>query len=304
MDRLLTRSLLAARGLTDVDLARQVRTGELERVRRGFYAPSSTEERTQEQQHLLVLQATVPLLEPGTVLSHGSAAVVHGLPVWPDAVDRVHVTRPRRGGGRRRTAVYRHSSPLEPGETLRLGGWDATTLARTVVDLARTRPLEEAVAALDGALASGLEPDELMSAVARAGRWPGAAAARRTAALGDGRAESAGESVSRLLLLELGVPTFEPQLPVVEAGRVVARVDFGWPERRTVAEFDGKIKYGRLLRHGEDPGQSVYREKLREDMLRDLGWEVVRWVWADLAHPEVIAERLRRAFLRAAARRS
>ena len=61
------------------------------------------------------------------------------------------------------------------------------------------------------------------------------------------------------------------------------------------------MKYGRLLRDGEDPGQVVYREKLREDRLRELGWQVVRWVWADLAHPDVIAGRLRRAFARAAA---
>jgi hypothetical protein len=69
-----------------------------------------------------------------------------------------------------------------------------------------------------------------------------------------------------------------------------------------IAEFDGRVKYGRLLKEGQDAGEVVFREKQREDLLRDLGWEVVRWVWADLAHPEVIAERLRRAFLRAGRR--
>jgi hypothetical protein len=302
MDQVLTRSFLTARGVTDADLARRVSAGELERVRRGAYARAAVDERTVEEQHLLLLRATVPLLEPGTALSHGSAAVVRGLPVWPEAVDRVHVTRPRHGGGRRRTAVYRHSSPLRSDEVESVDGWDVTTLARTVVDLARTRPLEQAVAAVDRALARGVREDELAAAVAGAAGWPGAAGARRAVALGDGRAESAGESLSRLLLLDLEVPTFEPQLPIVEEGEVVARVDFGWEQERVVAEFDGKIKYGRLLRRGEEPGQVVYREKVREDMLRDLGWEVVRWVWADLAHPEVIAERLRRAFLRAGRR--
>ena len=302
MDQVLTRSTMAARGLTDADLARSLLRGDLERVRRGAYARPVPEERTLEEQHLLVLRATLPLLDPGTVLSHGSAAVVQRLPVWPEAVDRVHVTRPRQGGGRRRTAVYRHSSPLGPGEVARVDGWNVTTLARTVVDLARTRPLEQAVAAVDAALSRGVSADELAVAVAGAARWPGAAAARRAVALGDGRAESAGESVSRVLLVDLGVPEFQPQLPVVHEGSVVARVDFGWAGQRVVAEFDGKVKYGRLLKSGQDVSDVLFREKQREDMLRDLGWEVVRWVWADLNHPEVIAERLRRAFLRAGCR--
>ncbi|WP_204912841.1 hypothetical protein [Microlunatus spumicola] len=59
------------------------------------------------------------------------------------------------------------------------------------------------------------------------------------------------------------------------------------------------MKYGRLLRRPEDIVQVVHREKVREDLLRDLGWQVVRWTWADLEHPEVIVERLLRAFRRA-----
>ena len=36
-----------------------------------------------------------------------------------------------------------------------------------------------------------------------------------------------------------------------------------------------------------------------DDLLRDLGWQVVRWVWADLDRPAAIAERVRRALARA-----
>jgi hypothetical protein len=42
----------------------------------------------------------------------------------------------------------------------------------------------------------------------------------------------------------------------------------------------------------------VWREKRREDALRDLGWQVVRWTWADLLQPWVLADRLQRAFAR------
>jgi hypothetical protein len=54
------------------------------------------------------------------------------------------------------------------------------------------------------------------------------------------------------------------------------------PDRRTVGEFDGKVKYGRLLRPGQELGDAVYAEKLREDAIRAEGCEVVRRTWRDL----------------------
>jgi len=76
------------------------------------------------------------------------------------------------------------------------------------------------------------------------------------------------------------------------------RCDFGWEEHRTVAEFDGRIKYGRCLRPGQDPGDAVFEEKVREDALRDGGLQVVRWIWAELDSFDAPAVRLRRAFAR------
>ena len=75
--------------------------------------------------------------------------------------------------------------------------------------------------------------------------------------------------------------------------------DFGWPKLRTVGEFDGRVKYGRLLKPGGDPGDAVYAEKLREDDLRDQDLEVVRWTWPEIDHFDPVAERLRRRFDRA-----
>jgi hypothetical protein len=50
-----------------------------------------------EKRHRRLMLATAPQLRDGAIFSHGSAAVIHGLPVWPEAVARVHVTRSRRG---------------------------------------------------------------------------------------------------------------------------------------------------------------------------------------------------------------
>ena len=73
----------------------------------------------------------------------------------------------------------------------------------------------------------------------------------------------------------------------------MAYSDFGWPEQRTVGEFDGKVKYGRLLKPGQDPGDAVFEEKLREDAFRARGWEVVRWTWTDLRDFRATAARIR-----------
>jgi hypothetical protein len=76
-------------------------------------------------------------------------------------------------------------------------------------------------------------------------------------------------------------------------------VDFYWEEHKTVGEFDGKIKYGRLLKPGQRIEDVIFDEKIREDAVRDLGLQVVRWITRDLYRPGVLRERVLRAFARA-----
>jgi hypothetical protein len=156
------------------------------------------------------------------------------------------------------------------------------------------------VAAGDRALTYGLAAEVLHQAVLELGRSPGVRQARRAIQLLDGRSESAGESVSRVRIVSDGLPIPELQVEILTpAGIFVARVDFCWKDQRTVGEFDGKIKYGRLLKPGQRIEDLVSKEKEREDAIRDLGWKVVRWSWDDLYRPGVLRDRLRRAFARA-----
>ena len=90
-------------------------------------------------------------------------------------------------------------------------------------------------------------------------------------------------------------PTPIPQYEVWRQGVLVGRADFGWEKFRTLGEFDGKEKYGRLLKPGQTAADAVFAEKRREDALRDLGWQIVRWIWEDLYHPEELRRRLERA---------
>jgi hypothetical protein len=293
----LTRDL-AAQGLSPDEIARLTRTGELERVRRGAYAPLSTATDDRER-HRRLVEATVRQTSDAAVVSHQSAAALHELPIWADGLTRVHLTRDRPTGAKVRRFVHQHSGPLTPAQITEMDGIRVTTLARTVVDLGRSLPFQRAVPVADAALAGGLLHDGLeQELVAAAGRT-GIGAARRTVAFSDGRSESVGESVSRVVLYRAGVAAPELQYEVCDRnGRLIGRADFCWAKERTLGEFDGKVKYGRLLKPGQTASDVVYAEKLREDLLRDLGWQVVRWVWADLADPRALVERLERAFIR------
>ena len=299
MDDIVLTRTLRDQGFDDRELRKMRRDGTLVPVRRGAYVRARSAERTRDDEHRELVFATALQLHDAAVISHGSAAVLHGLPTWPTAIDRVHVTRNRNSGGNRRAVVQVHAAPLTEMDMTTIDGVSVTSLARTVLDLCRTVPIEQAVAAGDRALAFGLVLAVLEEHLACMARWPGTRQARRALALLDPRSESVGESVSRVRLHEDGLPAPELQQEIYdEAGKFVARVDFCWQEQRTIGEFDGKIKYGRMLKSGQSIEDALFAEKRREDALRDLGWQIVRWLWADLYRHGVIRDRVLRAFAR------
>lgn len=124
----------------------------------------------------------------------------------------------------------------------------------------------------------------------RARRW------EHARALADPRAESVGESVSRVLIAELGFAP--PQLQIefrLPDGRL-ARVDFFWPEIGLVGEFDGEMKYSRARDLSDlEPADVVIAEKRREDGLRALGHDVARWGWPELREPRALRRILEQA---------
>ncbi|HVK36870.1 MAG TPA: hypothetical protein VM428_14550 [Microlunatus sp.] len=124
--------------------------------------------------------------------------------------------------------------------------------------------------------------------------------ARRTIDFLDPRSESPGESCSRVVLHEQGLPKPDLQVEVYDdRGCFLARSDFGWIERRTLGEFDGHGKYGALRRPDQGADDVVLDEKTREDRLRDHGWQIARWNWSVLRTPIELRTRVERAFARA-----
>jgi predicted transcriptional regulator of viral defense system len=213
------------------DLARLRRRGEIVRVRRGAYAQPTetraTDSLAAEATHRLLIAATVPQLTDGAVISHASAALIHGLPTWPEGLERVHISRDRNYGGKTRSVVVVHSAPFVAEDVVEMTGVQLTSLARTVVDLARSGSFDQAVTAGDRALAIGLSRARLDQVLIRMKRWPYVRQARRVVAFLDGRSESAGESLSRVRMAEDGLPAPELQRQIIDArGRPIGRVDF------------------------------------------------------------------------------
>jgi predicted transcriptional regulator of viral defense system len=287
---------LRADGVTDSELRALRRRGVLTTLRPGAYLAGAPPDDAAAR-HRLVVLAALPHLAHGTVVSHTSAATLHGLPLWGVRLGRVHATRSRTSGARSSGVVHLHAATLASDEVVVVDGVLVTSVARTLADLGRALPFEAALVPVDAALFRGLvAPDELVAAVDRAARRPNNGAARRVVAFADGRAESVGETRSRVAIRRAGLPPPVLQYPVIGT-----RTDFCRADGRTVGEFDGRVKYSRRhLRAGETPGDAVFAEKRREDALRDHGLEVVRRVWDELDTFDAPRARLRRAFARTA----
>ena len=295
------RPELLAAGFSDDELRRLVRTGGLTPVRRGVYVQGGVPDDVLVR-HTLHVLAAMGELAGDAVVSHVSAAVLHGLRIWGVRPDRVHVTRPRRGGGRRGALVHVHVAAIDTGEVVTIAGLSVTSLARTVADLARVLPFEQAVVFADAATfhqrPGRVEKADLVAVLDAAPRRPGTRAARRAIDVSEGLSESVGESRSRVAIAAAGLPppVLQWEVRAAATGAFVGRVDVGWPDLRIVGEFDGLVKYGRALRPGQDPAEVLVAEKLREDALRDEDLAVVRWIWQDLHDFGGTARRLRSRF--------
>ncbi len=288
-----TAEVLDAEGLSRYALLRACRAGEWDRVRRGVYARSR--EIDEYASHRRLISATLPLAGSDSVVSHLSAAVLHGLPLYRGLLDRVWVTRPGGGHGRHGSVLHLRRCRLDEDEVTVIDGIRVTSLARTASDLARLLPYEWGVIGCDAALNAGLSRDLLLNTVDHARGWPGARRAWSAASFADGRAASPAESVSRVQIRRLGFPAPKLQFQVHDNG-VVATTDFGWEDERLVGESDGAVKYGRLLKPGQVAADVVMAEKRREERIRGAGFWFIRWGWAEAWQPRELERILRRGF--------
>jgi hypothetical protein len=302
-DGFFTRTDALAVGHDDRSITRALRLRAWLRVRPGAYTYPDLWPVSRESQHRLTALAVHSKLGPNVALSHTTSALMEGLRLWGAPLEHVHVTRRDSGAPRVECGVVHHVGAVSTQDLVEDGGVVRTRAARAAIETASLVSLESAVVTLDSALQlRRCTREDLEVAYQHMEQWPGMRRVRLAVRLAAEGAESVGESRARYLFYSRGVPAPKLQHHVFHAsGRLAGITDFAWPDLGLLGEFDGRIKYGRLLREDEDPGEAVYREKKREDLLRELtDWRFVRLVWADLYRPAETAARVRRQ-LRAAA---
>lgn len=264
-----------------------------------------------DQRYRTLVAAARERCHADDVVSHWSAAALWRLPIigaWPSAV---HVTTPTDVARRSTTVLSRHRRELVDAP-LTFDGMVVTSLAETVLDIARVASFPAALAMGDAALRRldtpgaglgewglGVSRTELERVFGALDVRRGRARVRRILEHVDPRADRPGESLSRATMIRLGVPLPELQHRIVSASGNVYYLDFYWPEQNIGADFDGRIKYlDAAFRGGRTPEQVVYDEKVREDEVRLEVTGYGRWDWTVAGSSRLMAERLRRIGLR------
>jgi Transcriptional regulator, AbiEi antitoxin len=283
-----TRADARALGWTDSALSRAVRSGRLTRLRHG---------RLTARAEVGVRELGMAAVDAcaGSVLSHRSALIVHGLPMLGPLPARPELTvAPRRIG--RLADVDLHRATLWADDVVMTEDGPTTSPARTLIDSARHLSTAASVVAMDAALHRRLvRVADLEQVLVRCWNWPGIARASRAVDLADGRAESPLESVSRLVIRWLRLPVPDLQAVILdEDGRVVGRLDFYWDEPGVGGEADGRLKY--------TDRDVLTAEKDRQERLEDLAVVMTRWGWAHTTRPAAIRTKIDSAFRRGRAR--
>lgn len=298
---IVTTSQLLQAGIDTVAIRDGVRLGLLFRLRRGVFIPMHKWwSRKPWDKDKLAISGHILATDNRYIYSHFSAARLHHLHVWNSST-LIHVTAAYHGAvSRTATDVAVHFAKLDPGEVVEnlvpgAGLVKMTNLARTVLQCAMAATFEQAVIIGDSALHNGLDLRELTALLDRIAKGRGIRQARRVVKALNKLSESAGETRTRLLLLEL--PIEQPELQIsLDTRRGKYRVDFVWRGIRLILEFDGNTKY---FDYPQPTEQALLEERERENALIEEGWRFIRLKWKHLENPELLKARIMKAYLAA-----
>jgi very-short-patch-repair endonuclease len=266
-----TRAEALADGWTARAIRTQLTNGNWTQLTRGRYVESSwLKGASPEDRHALCAMAIGH--QRNLVVQRESAACLHGLRI---------LTVPER-------VRARHVSEVASEDLATAYGVRCTSIARTVIDVARFSGTESGLVVADSALAQQATDNGELLALARGlERCKGKPAAITVATEADGRAESVFETVSRYRLLQRGVPRPEPQARILRY-----RADFLWEQQRVIGEADGLKKYGA---NEQAVRAALKAERRRQRALEDAGYVFERWTWDEIWRtPDLVAARIMR----------
>ncbi|MEO9104249.1 MAG: hypothetical protein ABI238_04785 [Terrimesophilobacter sp.] len=303
---------LRTRDRSRQQIASDVLSGKQVRVARGVYVPTQVWEGLRDaDRYVAKVHAVARTRQQSPIVSHWSAAALHALPAvgpWPSAL---HITVPPSSGSRSRNQVVRHALPLNDSEIVEISGIRATSLARTIVDVAALGHFLRAVVMADYALReSRFNPRgqmctraELVAQWERRVRFSGFARAREVIDFAVEQSESVLESVSRVNMALAGFPRPRLQAHFSDHRGLIGYSDFYWPEFSLIGEADGDQKYlDPAFRSSRTAEEVLLAQAKRENRLRALDLRVCRWDWTTAISSELLRDQLRAAGLPAGSR--
>ena len=276
-------------GLTSTSIAGAMRRKQIIPVAPSVYAArEGWVDLTPPELHVRMSRAAAVSVE-GAVVSHQSAALIHGLPHPLGPLGPVSLTLQDSSSTAARDDWRRLlDGELPDAHVTHVKGVRVTTVDRTVVDSLRQLRPRDALAIADGALRAGLTSiQDLQHMRAFQRRWPGVRKADLGLAMVDHRRESWLESASVATAHQLGFSVPMSQVWIHDLdGRPIGRVDFLWSLAGVIGEADGRGKYlGTYTSKEWNPEQAAVHmiaERDRERELESVGFAVARWGTADL----------------------
>lgn len=263
---LVTRAQLLSLGMSARAIEGRLRGRRMRAVHRGVYRTGGVET-PREREMAAVLAAG-----HGAVVSHRSAAWLHGLMVRPPDTHPVEVVVPGRQRVRRPGILARRVRWPPSATAVLADGIPATPVARTLVDLAGVLDAASLERAVARAERQGLAArEDLVAMIGEAQGRPGVRLLRSVAGgMGD-LALTRSEAEVRFLQL-----VRDARLPTPEVNAVLLgyEVDFLWRARRMAVEVDGYRFHA--SRH------QFRRDRRRDSRLAAAGIQVIRLSWEQI----------------------
>lgn len=272
--RVVSRRQLRDLGVSDRAIDARMRRGWLRPVHRGVFAVGC--DRLDDRGRWLAAVLAAAALETtgrktasAVLLSHGSAAALHGL-LRPRDRDAVEVTTAE--GRKSRRGIRFHRSQLLVGAATIRDGIPCTTVARTLVDIAATGN----DAAFERAWSSAASRRQLRLAeidreLRSAPRRAGTALVRAALAADFGYlgqlSRSGLERAALKLCRDFGLPRPHANRSL-RIGDEAFEADLLWPEPRLIVEVDGDETHGHVVARRNDRGRDL--------ALQLAGWRTIR----------------------------
>jgi hypothetical protein len=256
-----------AAGLTRTRLNSLVLQRRVRRVVHGVYAETSLPDTLDNR-----MAALHKVMRPHVVVCGRTAAWLYGvdmlsyaeLEILPGAETCVLPTQNRM----RHADCKGARRELSASDVVRLGPLCVTSPLRTALDLGCELRRRDALAALDWFLRlEYFDQSALLGELGRFARRRGVVQLRELAALADGRAESPGESWTRISLIDEGLPVPELQWRVMHNGRELFRLDLAYRKHKVCVEYDGEEFH--------DTPEARAHDEARRAWLRAHGWIVI-----------------------------